>query len=212
MGWHYRRKFRCCARCPPRVSTGTGTVIYCPQCGETIVREIPADDNRERDVCSACGSIFYSNPKVVCGCILEWRRDVLLCKRAINPRYGLWTLPAGFMENNETSAEGAAREAVEEANAHCDDLRLFALYNLPQISQVYIIYHGTLRNGEATAGAESLEVGLYKENEIPWDELAFPVVNESLKRYFEDRKKAAMQIHITDIHRRQGGEIEIVRR
>ena len=184
---------------------------YCAQCGETVVRKIPEDDNRERDVCPSCGSIFYSNPKVVCGCVLEWQGEILLCKRAINPRYGMWTLPAGFMENNETTAEAAAREAVEEANSHCDNLQLFALYNLPRISQVFIMYHGTLRDGEATAGDESLEVKLFKQGEIPWDELAFPVVVESLKRYFEDRKKAAIQIHIADIHGRPGSKIEIVR-
>ena len=184
---------------------------YCSECGAKVVRKIPEDDNRERDVCPACNTIFYSNPKNVCGCILEWQGKILLCKRAIEPRYGYWTVPAGFMENNETTAEGAAREAVEEANAHSDDLQLFALYSLPRISQVYVMYHGTLRDGEASAGPESLDVGLYEEHEIPWGELAFPVVVESLQRYLEDRKKGAFSVHRADIHSRPGGDLNIIR-
>lgn len=184
---------------------------YCPTCGGTIKQVIPIDDNRERDVCTRCEAVFYSNPKNVCGCILQWQGRVLLCKRAIEPRYGWWTLPAGFMENDETTTEGAAREAVEEANAHSDDLQLFALYNLPRISQVYIMYHGTLREGQASPGSESLEVGLYQESKIPWEALAFPVVTEALARYFEDSKNGVIQMHRADIYSRPGSDSAIKR-
>ncbi len=184
---------------------------YCSQCGAAVIRKVPEGDNRERDVCTACDEVFYSNPKNVCGCILEWQGKILLCKRAIEPRYGWWTLPAGFMENRETMADGAAREAVEEANAHCDNLQLFALYSLPEISQVYVMYHGTLRGGESSVGSESLAVGLYQESEIPWDDLAFPVVVESLQRYFEDKRNGVMRIHRADIHSRPGQVMDIVR-
>ena len=184
---------------------------FCGECGALNERRIPEGDNRERDVCTACGTIFYSNPKNVCGCILEHEGKILLCKRAIEPRYGYWTVPAGFMENNETTAEGAARESLEEANARSTDLQLYALYSLPRISQVYIMYRGTLRDGAAEAGIESLEVGLFDESEIPWDDLAFPVVIESLQRYFEDRKTGQFGVHRADIHSRAGQAIQVVR-
>jgi len=117
-------------------------VKYCSECSHATINKIPEGDNRERHVCSSCDTIHYQNPKNVCGCILEWENKVLLCKRAIEPRYGYWTLPAGFMENNETTMEGAAREAFEEANATAVSLRLFGLYNLPRISQVYLMFQG----------------------------------------------------------------------
>ncbi|MEM7208746.1 MAG: NUDIX hydrolase [Pseudomonadota bacterium] len=184
---------------------------YCSDCGGDIEFRIPDGDNRERAVCTRCAMIHYSNPKNVCGCILEWQGKILLCKRAIEPRYGYWTVPAGFMENGETTHAGAAREAFEEAEAHCDDLQLFALYSLPRISQVYVMYRGTLRDGFCAPGIESLDVGLYEEDEIPWDVLAFPVVIESLQRYFEDRKNGQFNVHCADIHSRPGHKIEIVR-
>jgi len=183
---------------------------FCSDCGANIAFCIPDGDNRERAVCTHCGIIHYSNPKNVCGCILEWMGKILLCKRAIEPRYGLWTIPAGFMENRETTHAGAAREALEEAEAHCDDLQLFALYSLPRISQVYVMYRGTLRDGRCAPGIESLEVGLYAEDEILWDKLAFPVVVESLQRYFEDRKNGQFKVHCADIFSREG-QIEVIR-
>ena len=184
---------------------------YCSQCGAPITQNIPAGDNRERDVCTHCDTVFYSNPKNVCGCILEWQGKVLLCKRAIEPRYGFWTLPAGFMENGETTAEGAARESIEEANAYCDELYLFALYNLPRINQVFFMYHGTLRDDAVSAGTESLQVKLFDESEIPWDELSFAVVIESLQRYFEDCQRGTIGMHRADIYSRSGQAISIIR-
>lgn len=172
---------------------------------------VPAEDNRQRNVCLACNTVHYQNPKVVVGCILEWRGAVLLCKRGIHPRSGFWTLPAGFMENAESSAEGASREASEEANARAEDLQLFALYNLPRISQLYVMYRGILFGGLAETGEETMEVGLYREEEIPWSELAFPIVTESLQRYFEDRNRGVWKVHNADIFSPPGAQLEIQR-
>ncbi len=158
---------------------------YCSQCGQPVTLKIPVDDNRERFVCDNCGYVHYQNPNNVCGAILTRGERVLLCKRAIEPRYGRWTLPAGFMENNETVAEAAAREAMEEANAIAGPLSLFGIFSMPYISQVYLMFHGELVSEDIAAGVESLEVGLFTQQEIPWDELAFPVVTHSLNLYYE---------------------------
>ncbi|MFK7995161.1 MAG: NUDIX hydrolase [Granulosicoccus sp.] len=184
---------------------------YCTECGEPCRRQIPADDNRLRRVCTGCDFIHYENPKNVVGCLLVWQGKVLLCKRAIEPRYGYWTLPAGFMENEESTLEGAAREAYEEATAQCDDLRLFSVYNLPRISQVYLMFHGQLRDGYANASEETLEVGLFDEAEIPWEQLAFPVVTETLTRYFELREQRDHRVYHADIYSRPGQPLDIVR-
>jgi len=160
-------------------------IRFCQSCGQPVAQIIPEGDNRLRAVCESCQHIHYENPKNVVGCLLEWHGKVLLCKRSIEPRSGLWTLPAGFMENHETTLDGAAREVREEACAECENLRLFGVYNLPRISQVYFMYFGRLKDGKAAAGEETLEVGLFSQREIPWDELAFPVVTETLTRYFE---------------------------
>lgn len=184
---------------------------FCMQCGSTVKQEIPQGDNRLRKVCSGCSFIHYENPKNVVGCLLEWQGKVLLCKRAIEPRYGYWTLPAGFMENQESTIEGAAREAYEEATARCDELRLFSVYNLPRISQVYLMFFGKLRDGFAKANEETLEVGLFDESEIPWSELAFPVVTETLTRYYEMRHERERRVYCADIFSRPGAPLEIVR-
>ncbi len=157
---------------------------FCSQCGKQVELKIPLDDNRERFVCDHCETIHYQNPNNVCGAILTSGNQVLLCKRAIEPRYGLWTLPAGFMENNETVAEAAARESIEEANARAKSLSLFGIFSMPYISQVYMMFHGVL-DSDISPGPESLEVGLFTEAQIPWQELAFPVVTHSLQLYFE---------------------------
>ncbi len=171
----------------------------------------PPGDNLPRHVCDRCGTVHYQNPKIVAGCIPEWEGRILLCRRAIEPRYGLWTLPAGFMENSETTAIAAAREAREEANAQLDDLRLYGLFNLPHISQVYIMFRGRLRGGEAHAGEESLEVQLFAEDEIPWQEIAFPVVSETLELYFQDRRAGSFPVHMGDIVRGADRRIEVRR-
>ena len=168
---------------------------YCSECGEKVVISIPEGDNRPRHVCGNCSLIHYQNPKMVVGCLVEHDDKVLLCKRAIEPRYGLWTLPAGFMENDETTMQAAARETVEEAGADVEITQLFTMFSLPHIDQVYMLYRARFKEVTFAAGTESLEVALFSESEIPWDEIAFPVISESLKRFFADKKAGRFQIH-----------------
>jgi ADP-ribose pyrophosphatase YjhB (NUDIX family) len=158
---------------------------FCSACGKTVISMVPEGDNRERFVCVSCDTVHYQNPNNVAGAILTWQDKVLLCKRAIDPRYGLWTLPAGFMENNETVAQAAARESMEEANAQCGRLNLFGVFSLPYISQVYMMFSGRLESDDVSPGMESLEVGLFARDQIPWDEIAFPVVTHSLELFFK---------------------------
>ncbi len=172
---------------------------FCSACGEKVSFIIPDGDNRHRHVCKSCQTIHYENPKIVTGCIAQWQNKILLCKRAIEPRYGLWTLPAGFMENNETNLQGAARETVEEANAQVDNMRLFCVFSIAHISQVYTMYLGDLAAGQASAGEESLDVGLFKEDDIPWQEMAFYVVRETLELYYRDKKQGNFKTHYGDI-------------
>lgn len=172
---------------------------YCSACGEKVSIVIPEGDNRPRHVCVSCQTVHYQNPKIVTGCIPEWQDKILLCKRAIEPRYGLWTLPAGFMENSETNIEGAARETAEEANAHLENMQLFSVFSIAHINQVYTMYRGSLINGEASPGAESLEVALLTEEEIPWKNIAFQVIAETLRLYYEDKKSGSFKTHYGDI-------------
>jgi len=174
-------------------------VNYCSKCGATATRRIPADDNRPRAVCDSCGTIHYENPKLIVGCIAEWDGKILLCRRAIEPRYGLWTVPAGFMEMGETTAQGAARETMEEAGAQVENLEPYALYNIPHIGQVYLLFRAQLTDGHFSAGTESLEVALYDETHIPWSELAFATVRNALTRYFHDRKTGHFALHVGTI-------------
>lgn len=174
---------------------------FCSDCGEQVTQKIPQGDNRPRYVCNACETIHYQNPRIIAGCIAEHDNKVLLCKRAIEPRLGLWTLPGGFMENNETTLQAAARESFEEANAKMTDLSLYCTYSIPHISQVYIMYRGILVDGYAAPGEESLETELYSQADIPWDQLAFPVMRESLKLYFNDRNTGNFQVRNGVIYR-----------
>ena len=177
---------------------------FCSQCGATVRRRVPAGDDRPRHVCDTCGTIFYSNPKIVAGCIPEWDGKVLLCRRAIDPRSGLWTLPAGFMENGETTSAAAARETMEEANATVEVSDLFTYFNIPRINQVHLFFLARMVDGRFAAGAESLEVDLFSEASIPWNELAFPSVEETLKHYLADRRSGRFALHMADLHRRPG--------
>jgi ADP-ribose pyrophosphatase YjhB (NUDIX family) len=161
---------------------------FCSQCAQPVTLRIPAGDNRQRYVCDACGMIHYQNPNIVAGCIVEWEDRILLCRRAIEPRYGMWTLPAGFMENAETTERAATRETREEARADVDITSLYALFNIPHISQVYMIYRASLKTPDYGPTEESLEVDLFSEHEIPWNEIAFPVIHETLQRYFNGRQ------------------------
>ena len=160
---------------------------FCSECAGEIRLETPADDNRERAVCTQCGFIHYVNPKVVAGCLPLWNNQVLLCKRAIEPRKGYWTLPAGFLENGETIEAGAHRETWEEAEAKVENSLLYTVFSLPHISQIYMFYKADVIDGKFGVGTESLDTRLFTEAEIPWDELAFPVVTDTLKHYFKDR-------------------------
>jgi ADP-ribose pyrophosphatase YjhB (NUDIX family) len=182
---------------------------FCSECSQSVALTIPEGDNRERFVCVSCETIHYQNPKIVAGCLLVWEEKVLLCKRAIEPRYGYWTLPAGFMENGESTMEGAAREAVEEANAYSDNLRLFGIFNLPRISQVYIMFRGTLKDGICSVGEESLEVGLFRKDDIPWDDLAFPIVSAGLTRHYESLKSGNNAVGLADITGRPGAGFNV---
>lgn len=170
--------------------------------------KIPDGDNRPRDVCGACGFIFYSNPKVVAGAILESDGKILLCKRSIEPRSGFWTLPAGYMENNEAVVVAAAREAWEEANAKAETLSLQGVYNLLHANQVYMMYHGRLEGNAHAPGYESSDSALFDIADIPWGELAFPVITHALRLYLKDREKMDFRVHEGDLYRGEDGEIK----
>ena len=159
---------------------------FCSECGRPVEQRIPGRDDRLRHVCPSCGTVHYQNPKMVVGTLPEWENKVLLCRRAIEPRYGLWTLPAGFMELGETVQQGAARETLEEAHARVAVGPLYVLFNLPHIDQVYLMFRARLQDLQFRSGPESLEVRLFSEAEIPWGEIAFPVIAETLRLYFRD--------------------------
>lgn len=173
---------------------------FCPECGAPVELRQPPDDHRERHVCTSCATIHYHNPKLIIGTIPEWEDGrILLCRRAIEPRHGLWTLPAGFMENGETAMEGAARETLEEANARVGVGELYALYNLPYINQVQLLFRARLLDLDFSPGVESLEVQLFEEQDIPWDELAFRPVRYTLQDYFSDRRAGHFQFRIASL-------------
>jgi ADP-ribose pyrophosphatase YjhB (NUDIX family) len=177
------------------------TMKFCNQCGASVTLKIPAGDTVPRHVCDHCETIHYLNPKMIVGCIAEWDNRILLCKRAIEPRLGLWTVPAGFMENGETTMQGAARETLEEANARVEVGPLYALYNIPHINQVYLLFLARLIDLEFSPGTESLETRLFEEHEIPWQQLAFATVRNTLRHYFEDRQAGEFRFHLGTIER-----------
>ena len=172
---------------------------YCTQCGTHVELRIPEGDSHLRHVCPQCGEIHYQNPKVIVGCIAQWEQRILLCRRAIEPCYGLWTLPAGFMENGESTTQAAWRETYEEACARVSIERLFALINIPHISQVHLFYRARLLDTNFGAGEESLETQLFSEDKIPWHELAFSSVDQCLKAYFGDRRTGRFEFHETTL-------------
>jgi ADP-ribose pyrophosphatase YjhB (NUDIX family) len=170
---------------------------FCSECAHPVTVAIPEGDNRPRYVCTNCGTIHYQNPKMVIGSIPVWEQDgelkVLLCKRAIEPRYGYWTLPAGFMENGETTSAAAARETEEEAGANVELGNLFTLLNVVHVHQVHLFYLARLVDLDFAPGIESLDVQLFSENEIPWDDLAFPTIRTTLELFFADRTRIREQ-------------------
>jgi ADP-ribose pyrophosphatase YjhB (NUDIX family) len=168
---------------------------YCSSCGGTVSLRVPKDDNRERHICDDCGVVHYRNPLVVVGCVAERNGKILLCKRAIEPRYGYWTVPAGFMELGETVAGGAARETLEEALATVELGHLFAMVNVVDAGQVHFFYSGKLVS-DYGVGEETLESAMFSEDEIPWDDIAFHSGKFALEKYFEDRgKNCGVHVH-----------------
>lgn len=186
---------------------------FCSECGKTVVHRIPEGDNLPRFICDHCDIIHYQNPKLVVGCLPVWNEQILLCKRAIEPSYGLWTLPAGFMENQESLEEAALRESREEANANLDIQNIYSVISLPHINQIYVLYRTKLLDLDFYAGPESLDVQLFNEADIPWGQLAFKTIERTLKQYFEDRKQNTFPTHTSVISKRNrlGEKKDIIR-
>ncbi len=175
-------------------------IKHCKNCGTAVVYRIPDDgDTKQRAVCPACHTVHYENPLNVVGTVPHWGEQVLLCKRNIEPRYGKWTLPAGFMELGETLAEGAARETVEEAGAQFEMEGLFSILNVARVGQVHMFYRARLTSDQFDPGTETIEAKLFLESDIPWGEIAFRTVKETLERYFADRRAGQFSIHTVDI-------------
>ena len=174
-------------------------IRFCNSCGAEVVHRVPEGDSLTRAMCESCGTIQYQNPKIVVGCVPVHGDRILICKRAIEPRYGLWTLPAGFMEENESAAEGAAREALEEANARVEIEDLYTVYSIPHISQVYMMFRARLLDTDVSPGIESLDVKLVEARDIPWDQIAFAMVKRTLEHCLEDRKTGGFKTRFGDI-------------
>ena len=174
-------------------------INYCSLCGSKVEQKIPEGETLVRAICVSCRTIHYQNPKIVAGCIPEWENQILLCRRAIEPRLGFWTFPAGFMELGESAEEAAARETWEEAKADVRITSIYALYSLRRVDQVYVVYRGCLRTKNFGVGDESSEVALVPLEKIPWEKLAFPVIREILMRYVQDVNRGQFATHIGDI-------------
>lgn len=174
-------------------------IVHCQSCGTAVEHKVPADDNRERAVCPSCGHIHYVNPINVVGTLPIWNDQVLLCRRNIEPRLGFWTLPAGFMELGETSEQGALRETDEEAGARIEILGLYSVLNVVSAAQVHLFYRARLLDTVFHPGSETQEARLFTEAEIPWNDLAFRTVKETLKCYFQDRQRGEFGVHCADI-------------
>ena len=175
------------------------SIKHCKACGAEARYAIPADDNRERATCSVCGTVHYENPLNVVGTVPVWGDQVLLCRRNIEPRYGYWTLPAGFMELGETLAQGATRETEEEAGARIELEGLYTVLNVVRVGQVHFFYRARLLDTDFAPGPESIEAQLFTEAQVPWEELAFRTVKETLLRYFEDRRTGRFDLYCADI-------------
>lgn len=175
---------------------------FCSACGQPVSLKTPDQDTIPRYVCQACGMVHYENPKIVVGCVPEHEGRILLCKRAIEPRLGYWTVPAGFMENEETLQEGAARETLEEALAEVEVGEMFAVIDVVRARQVHVMFRATLVGEGYGVGYESLETRLFAEDEIPWDDIAFPSVRFALESWLEDRRQGRTgYLHMTTFRR-----------
>ena len=175
------------------------SIQHCRACGAPAVYAVPADDNRERATCTKCETIHYENPLNVVGTLPVWEDKVLLCRRAIEPRRGLWTLPAGFMELGETTEQGALRETVEESGARVELEGLFTLFNVARVGQVHFFYRARMLDTDFVPGPESLEALLFAEADVPWDEIAFRTTKQTLELFFADRRAGGFQTHYADI-------------
>ena len=176
---------------------------FCSNCGAANLEfRIPDGDTLPRHVCPACSTIHYQNPKVVVGCLPEWEGMIMLCKRAIEPRLGLWTLPAGFLENGETLTAGALRETLEEASARVEIGELYTVISLPHVSQIYVMFRARVIDLDFGPGAESLEVRLFREEEVPWGNIAFRTITRTLRNYFLDRKLGWFPVHVSALEKR----------
>lgn len=172
---------------------------FCSNCGSPVTLRVPPGDSLPRHVCDSCQAIHYQNPRMVVGCVPEWEDRILLCRRGIEPRHGMWTVPAGYMENGETTFQGAIRETLEEANARVEIGPLYALFNIPHINQVYILFRARLLDADVRPGAETLEVKLFAEHDIPWDSIAFASVRHTLTHYYDDRRSGEFKFHMGTI-------------
>lgn len=175
------------------------TINFCSSCGAPVSFRVPDGDSLPRHVCDRCGVIHYRNPKLVVGSLPVWEDRVLLCRRAIEPRYGKWTLPAGFMENGETLADAAARETQEEACARVELDGLYTVISVPHISQVHAVFRARLLDLDFAPGVETLEVALFREEDIPWQEIAFRTIAMTLRHFFEDRRQGGFGFHSSAI-------------
>ena len=177
---------------------------FCSDCGHPVALKIPDGDHLPRHVCTSCGAIHYQNPRIIAGCVIETEHKILLCKRAIEPRRGFWTVPAGFMENGESLQAAAARESMEEALANVTIGSLVAIVNVVRAHQVHVVFRARLREAGFGVGPESLEVALYEEAARPWPEVAFLSVEFALRRYLDDRRAGIERVHFRDIDWRDG--------
>jgi ADP-ribose pyrophosphatase YjhB (NUDIX family) len=172
---------------------------FCANCGAGVARRVPPGDTHARWVCDQCGEIHYQNPKLVIGTVPENDGRILLCRRAIEPRYGYWTLPAGFMENDETTGQAALRETLEEAGAEVQLGAPFTMISVPRVNQVHLFYLARLGALDFKPGVETLEVALFEESAIPWKDIAFRTVASTLRHWFADRTAGAFAFHAEDI-------------
>lgn len=175
------------------------SIKHCRSCGGAVRYRTPADDNRDRAVCDRCGFVHYENPLNVVGTLPVWQDRVLLCRRNIEPRRGLWTLPAGFMELGESTADGAIRETVEEAGARIELEGLFSLFNVVRVGQVHLFYKARLLSPELAPGPETIEAAFVSEGEVPWSEIAFRTTRRTLELFFADRRAGTFGFHAEDI-------------
>jgi len=175
---------------------------FCSNCAAPLARRVPPGDSLPRFVCDQCGEIHYQNPKLVVGALPEWEGRLLLCRRAIEPRYGYWTLPAGFMENDETAGDAALRETLEEAGARIELIDAYTMISVPMVNQVHLFYRARLLDLNFAPGEESLDVALFEEAELPWKDIAFRTVGLTLKHWVADRARGSFPFRAEDVRPR----------